>query len=376
MTAQSPVAAKVFASESAASSGVWDRFAQRCGASFRCAHSAGAAWQFESHWAFRLRRLDVFQETPAGPKKVGQCAVGVGRRLRIFADGLQVPPEFKTLWPLAMEAVLRKLGPGQYQYGSEWSVEPPRDHALVRLDGVTVDTVSPTQVDVIDLSRWAGFEDYRMSASSNVRRNVRKAEKSYPALRIVDSDGMMRADQFVHSVRLRQSLFRRKGIHRSAVGMAVRSLARLLALRKYNHTAMLFDGRELLASYTGVRFGRQFSYLEGASGDDTRGASWYLLMAMIERAFQESDGNGLFVMGSDDGTQAGDPAWEGLRRSRRQACATSVPTAVVQFRYARVPVRESSTPAKPTRAKTAKDLARACVAAATTVATVADAATT
>ena len=354
MSSKSPVVGKLVVRESAASADAWDRFAQRCGASFRCAYSAGAAWQFEAHWAFHLRRLDVLRETPDGPLKIGQCAVGVGRHHRVFADGLQMLPERKTLWPAAMVAVLRKLGRGRYVYGSEWSVEPPRDHALVRLDGVTVDDVRPTQVDVIDLSRWASFDDYRMSASSNVRRNVKKAEKSYAHLRVVNSDGMVRADQFIHSVRLRRSLFRRKGLHRSVFGMAVRSLARLLALRKYNQSAMLFDGRDLLASYTGVRFGRQFSYLEGASGDDTRGASWYLLMAMIERAFEETDGNGLFVMGSDDGTQAGDPAWEGLRRSRRQAAATSVPTAVVSFSYADVPARDAppaGTPGRPTPAK-------------------------
>ena len=376
MISRSHVQVIVYARDSEASAGAWDRFAQRCGASFRCAYAAGVAWQFESHWAFRLRRLDLVRQTPDGPLKIGQCAVGIGRSRRVFADGLQLLAEYRSLWPSAIKAVLRHLGTGTYTYGSEWSVEQPRDHALTSLDGVTVDDVRPTHVDVIDLNRWANFDAYRMSTSSNVRRNVKKAEKSYPGLRIAENDGLMRADQFLQSVRMRRSLFRRKGIAKSGVGMAVRSFARLMALQKYNHSAMLFDGRELLAAYTGVKFGRHFSYLEGASADDSRGASWYLLMAMIERAFDATGGKGLFVMGSDDGTQAGDPAWEGLRRSRRQACATAIPTAVVTFRYADVPIVARLDSPHAERVQPVRELARVCVTAATTVASYADAATT
>ena len=314
---------------SAASALDWDAFARRCAASFRSSYHAARAWQFEYHWRFRLRRLDVFY----GDAKVGQCAVGVGKRVSVFSDGVQLLPGHAHRWADAAAAVLRRLGSATYVYGSEWSLEPPRESALTTLAGVAVDDVSPTSVQVIDFRRWPTFDAYRRATSTNVRRNVKKAEKAYPSLTLSVRPGVGHPVAFARSVMLRRALFQRKGVDRSTAGMLLRSAARLASLRRYSHTAYLDADGTLLSSYVGITFGELHAYLEGASDPNGKGASWYLLMAMIERAFVESNGQGRLLMGSDDGTQAGVDAWEGLRRSREQACAEPFPTSVVRFRY-------------------------------------------
>jgi hypothetical protein len=325
--------AQLRACPSVASAAEWDGFAQRCGASFRCSHRGSAAWQFEFHRLHRLRRLELFLVGRDRTEKIGQCAVGVGRRHSLFSDGLHLLPEHELRWSAAMAAVLRHLGPAAYIYGSEWSVEPPREAELRQLPGATVTGLQSFSVDVVDFSRWDSWEGYLRAVSSNARRNVKKAVQAYPALAVLDGVGPLSARRYAESVVLRRQLFQRKGVARSAVGMVVRSLARQLSLRRYSHAAYLVDGRRLLAYYSGIAFGRNHYYLEGAARPGEPGTSWYLLLEMIRRAFDATGGQGKFVMGSDDGTQAGDKQWEGLRRSRQQCCATKFPTSVVRFTY-------------------------------------------
>ncbi|HEX8325824.1 MAG TPA: GNAT family N-acetyltransferase [Tepidisphaeraceae bacterium] len=322
---------------SVASAADWDQFAGHCGASFRCAYRAARAWQFEVHWFQRLYRWDILLIDAVTERKIGQCAVGVGRHRSVFSDSLQLLPAFADRWPVAMSALLQKMGPARYVYGSEWSLEPSRETELARMSRVVVNEIKPTNVQAIDLRRWPTFGDYLRDVSTNIRRNVKKAEKSYASLQIVTATGLARLAYVRKSIALRRTLFERKGVRRSTVGMVLRSTARLVSLRRYSRSAYLLADGAPLASYVGVHFGSTYAYLEGASDPAGRGTAWYLLMAMIERAFADSNGHGRFVMGSDDGTQAGVEAWEGLRRSREQCCATAFPTSVVQFTYGATP---------------------------------------
>ena len=320
----------VRARPSRATAAEWDAFAQRCGASFRGSWRGAWAWQFEAHWWFRLRRFDLVD---AEGRKAGQCAVGVGRRWRVFADGVQLLGDDGELWPMAMAAVLRQLGRGRYVYGSEWSVEPPRQDALLTLIGVAVNEVRPTGVDVIDFRRWPTVEQYRRGVSENVRRNSNKAARAYPDLAVVDVAGAAAWRAYAAAAVLRRDLFRRKHVARGTVGMVARSAARIASLRRYTRLTTLTAGGRLLSYHVGVNFGPLACYLEGATAADADGAAWHLLLRMIERAFAATGGQGRFVMGSDDGSQDGVAAWEGLRRSRRQCCAERVETSVVRFRY-------------------------------------------
>jgi hypothetical protein len=328
------VPATVRVERSTASAAEWDAFAQRCDASFRCSYRGTQMWQYESHWLHRLHRLDLYRVAPGGDRKVGQCAVGVGRRQSVFSDGVQLLPGEGALWTAAITSVLDRLGPATYVYGSPWSLEVPREAALGGLPRVTVDHVAATSLDVIDFERWGSFDVYLRSVSQNVRRNIKKARATYPDLAIAGGGGIAGVRRYFGALALRRAMFRRKGVERATSLMALRSAARLFALGRHCRLAYLVNGDDLLAYHMGIAFGRDWSYMEGASRSDAVGASWHLLVTVIERAYAQSQGRGRFIMGSDDGTQAGVEAWEGLRRSRRQCCATSFPTSVVRFTYA------------------------------------------
>ena len=69
----------------------WDEFAQECGSSFWSARRGHRMWQWKFHARYRTRLLDILLVTRGGERyKVGQCAVGIGRRFRVFSDGLQL----------------------------------------------------------------------------------------------------------------------------------------------------------------------------------------------------------------------------------------------------------------------------------------------
>ena len=314
------------------------------GAGFRCGYWAALTWQLEHHHYFRLRRLELFVRDRSDERKIGQCAVGVGRRVRVFGDRLMLEPSAQALWPAAMTAIVEQLGDGTYVYGSEWSLEPPRERDLARMAGVRVLDVAPTRVLTIDFTRWPNEQALVAAFSANVRRNVKKAERLHPALRLEWKGSLGGVARFVRGVLMRRSLFTRKGVERSTLAMALRSLVRLGSLRRYSDSVYAYNEDALLATYGGVNFGYTFAYLEGASEPTAHGAQWFLLVAVIRRAFATSGGRGRFVMGSDDGTKSGD-AWDGLRRSRAQVAAEPWPTSVVRFAFeARRSTAASPTP--------------------------------
>ena len=326
----------------------WDAFAGQCEASFRCARRAAHGWQFEHHLIHRLHHLDLWLTTTDGRRQVGQCAVGVGRRRRVFADALQLLPEDGHRWAAAMAAVLGRLSSGTYVYGSDWNPEPPRQADLALIPGVTVTAVQPTDLAIVDLTRWATADDYLQSVSTNARRNARKAAHHWPGLAVGPPAGGR--DTWT-ALRLRRAMYRRKGVGRSVLAMVARSAARTLCTRGYARPIHATAGRAVLATHVGIEFGRRWYYLEGASAADDHGAAWHLMLAVIGRA--HADGCESFVMGSDDGSQAGSPHWEGLRRSRQQCGATYVPTSTVVFDYRNpaappvTPVAAGATPARP-----------------------------
>ena len=325
---------RIEVSPTTAAAATWDAFAQRCGASFRCAHRATRGWQFERHVLHKLHRLDLFATVGSTRVKIGQCAVGVGRRVGLFCDALQLLPDHADRWPRAMAAVLDRLGPGRYVYGSDWSLERPRELDLAALPGVAVERVEPTAVSVIDFARWPSIDDYRRAVSTNVRRNVRRAERVYADLRVLEPVRLADVRRHLASLAIRRQMYRRKGVSRSTLAMAARSLARAGSTVPFGHAAHLTTdaGRRLLATHVGITFGPHEYYLEGAGRPHDDGASWLLLTTMIERAYARTGGRGTFVMGPDDGTRTG-PAWDGLRRSRAQCAATAVPTSTVTFAF-------------------------------------------
>ena len=58
-----------------------------------------------------------------------------------------------------------------------------------------------------------------------------------------------------------------------------------------------------------------------------------MLVSTIRRAFERSDGRGLFVMGPVDDETINKPEWQGLASSRRQCRVTQRPVAILYFTY-------------------------------------------
>jgi hypothetical protein len=311
----------------------WDAFAQSCDASFRCSHPATRLWQVERHLAFRLLRLDINLPVGGDLVKIGQCAIGKGRKLNVFSDSLQVLPEYRHLWPAAMRAVLVAGGEGTYHYGSDWNLEPCRADFLRALDGVTVEDVHPVDVVAIDFSRWATWEAYYKAVSQNARRNSEKVHRHYADLSVQRRHGVDAFRDIVPLQLLRRKLFERKSVSSSLAGLVARSGYRLAATTAYSHSGRLKDGRRVLARNLCIDFGRSTFYMEAAAAECSGGESTYLLRATIQEAYARSRGRGTFVMGPDDHKLDGDPQWEGLRRSRDQWRATARPTSMIRFTY-------------------------------------------
>ncbi len=154
----------------------WDAFAIKCNAS----HMELSGWirfrQIRSHIPFRIYTYNILHCQTELSTKIGQFAVGFGLNKRIFAGGLHLLPEYHDAWPTCMEMALNELGPGQYVYGSDWSFEPPREHCLSTLVGVTVTDVQRYMTEAVDFARWNSWEDYQKAISTNIKRSVKKAK--------------------------------------------------------------------------------------------------------------------------------------------------------------------------------------------------------
>jgi len=308
----------------------WDKFAQEAGASFRCAYRATRAWQFEHHLFHRIQRLEVIAQGPDGGVKIAQCAVGLGSRWRVFADGLQLLPSNASDWCAVMQAVMDHLGPGHYIYGSPWSLERCRADQFDMIQGVKITDIESSNLEFIDFTDWSSWEHYYSQVSKNVRRNVARSERTGGAAHINYGGKLL---QLIRLQKLKYITLKRKNISGSFMGRLFRSIYRIFTLFEFTDLASYQSSEGTLAVYGEIRFGLNTFYLEGGSRKQNNGAAWHLLMVMIERAWRESQGRGAFVMGSDDRSQAGSKAWDGLAQSRRQCRAKSLPISVVRFAF-------------------------------------------
>lgn len=324
-------ASEIAAPGSVANAADWDRFAQRCDASFRCIHKASRIWQLERSLFIKLLRLDIVLRDAGSPVKIGQCAVGMNGGVRTFADALQLLPEYRHLWPQAMQSVLQVTGPGRYRYGSDWNMEPSRADELAGLDGVELRKVHPVDILAVDFTDWDSWDAYYRQVSTNAKRNVKKAKKSYGDIRISDRQGLAIYQDLLPLQYARFTMFRRKSVASNCLSLIMRSSVRVAATSAYSTSARMTAEGDVIARYLGIDFGQTSFFLEAASGQAASGASSYLLKAMIERAFLRTQGKGAFVFGPDDHRQQGQPAWEGLVRSRLQWKAKPHPTAIICF---------------------------------------------
>lgn len=303
----------------------WEAFALRCGAGLR---SAAARLQ-----ALRWMGLEVY-EVYAGPKarKVGQCAVIRRSGRTVFYDGLQILPEHQALWPAAMAAVLRRLGPGRYRYGWEWSLEKPRHDQLAAIRGLRVTQVRSVIVQGIDFSRWPDWSSYLASVRKTCRYEARAAERRHPGLRLTVHAGLASLADAPGLILSQVALFRHKHVAFHAAG-AIRSLLlQTLTSPGSAFIATARAGSKGLAAFQGAEFGTTTYYLSGARAPGVTGAGWRLLLWLAERAFQRNP-RGKFLLGFAD-SPARDPlAAEGILLSRRGLRVSDWPTSRVDFHW-------------------------------------------
>lgn len=312
----------------------WDAFAQACDASFWSSWGGAWMWQLKLHARFRLQRFDLLLTTPTGERrKIGQCAVGLGTRLRVVSDGLVVRPEYAHLWPAALESLLRHLGPGRYVYGSYWSLEPPRHQAILGLPDIRVVAVRRLVVESVDLPERGQWPDFLRRISRNVVRNARSFSQAHAERRFIDRHGAGCLMLLPAMIRLRARMYDRKNVAFSRTRAVVNYVLRSLLLRPYGSMRVTAVGRRLLAAAGTVAFGRSVFFLDGASASHPAGAGWDVLLHVIEDAHRS--GRTRFLLGYTDVPEAFDGrAWESPVRYRRDCRAQGIETSLFAFDFA------------------------------------------
>lgn len=307
----------------------WDAFAQACGASFRCGYRASSGWQLDHHPFFRMRRYALWLQAPERREQIGQVALGIGPRARVFADGLQLRPQYAHRWREAMCAVLSAAGPGTYCYGSRWNLEPRRESECASIPGVRVERIQPITMYAVDFSRWSAWEHYARALSENARRNIKKAEKLCDALTIDIRRGSEMLQAARHLLQLRRDLYARKHIPFSMRKSALRLLLRAWALRDQAFIAVSrLDGAPVCA-FGGIVFGDNTFFVDSGSIQEDRGTYWHLMSRMLRDAYERAP-HGRFVTGAH---YEGSPVSPGLEFFRHQCRAEGSPTSEFEFRY-------------------------------------------
>lgn len=316
----------------------WNTAARRSGAGYVGEWHQARAWAYKRFPRMRLRMFEIFTDSP-GPGarrsqcRVGQCAVAVSRDGGTFLDRLQLEPGHESSWSEAMRAVLSNLGPGRYEYGWPESLEPPREGELGQMAGVAVTQVRPLTVHSIEFSAWPTWDAYFRAVSTNVRRNVKKAQTGFPDLTVEWRSGISGISQVRSLIRLRSQTYGRKGLGFGAPAAVLSTVANLASAGPASFTAVARGGGRELAAVSGIRFGANTYYRDGGSVADNGGAAWHLLMAVIERAFCEH-GQGRLVMGYLDPRIHDESVSGGLLRQRRSCRVIEVPTSTVTFTWA------------------------------------------
>ncbi|MCB8818924.1 hypothetical protein [Microvirga rosea] len=275
-------------------------------------------------------RLHIFQIHHSG-RKIGQCAVGVVNHKNVFLDKLILIPEADALWGACMHAVLKHLGPGIYEYGWNLNLEIPREDILGAISGVTIKTARPITVHAVDFQKWRSFEEYWADTSNNTRRNAKRAEAgSFKIVTRANSRGLLHLGAVV---RLRASMYERKGIKFHQFRALMSYVVDHLIAADYRITAIASDGTRPLAAFTGCEFGSHTYYLAGGSQSNNNGIAWYLQKVMLQRAWNRTDGKAKFVMGHVDYATHNEDTGGGLLRARRAINVSEYATSIVTFVY-------------------------------------------
>jgi hypothetical protein len=310
----------------------WDAFAARAGGSYQVQLSHLRARGARNLGRGRTHYLELVAKHDGGATKIGQCAVSQCGNSFVVNDGLLLLPEAQSLFAPAMESVLRTLGPGQYEYGGLWNIEPPREELLGTIDGVTVSEARRFFVQGVDFSKWPSWERYWAKVSDSVRYESKYAPERVPGLRLVRYRGLAMLKAIKAIVDLQKASYARKGLGYNRLKHGIHYAYYIARCAPTLELVLAVADEGVLAAYYGSRIGANTYYIYGGQAAGSSGANWYLLKEMTRAAFEAAPSS-RFIMGYVDYAMHDESVGGGLLRARRALRASDFETSMVEFDY-------------------------------------------
>lgn len=254
-------------------------------------------------------------------RKVGQCALAIGRGRVKFLDRLLLLPDADHLWERGIHLITERCGRAVYEYGSLWNQEERRLDAIPASATLEDDVF---QVDRVDFANWPDFAAYRRAISENIRRDYKKAAAA--SAEVVVRSGTAALGELRSFVRLRGEVMRRQKEPYSAAADYARHTLKLACLGSNAFVATARTQGRCHAAFFGARFGDSFFYLGGGTEDRCQGFGSFLFLTLLEQWFAERPEGALYL-----GAHIGEPrSWTytgGNLLYRRKLRAVSLPGA-------------------------------------------------
>lgn len=275
----------------------WDDFAVVSGGSFL------GSWRVINARRFlgRVKLFDfLLRDGAAAPRKIGQCAVQLGRGKVTFLDKIQLAPAHQHLSRRCLDLVVRQFGIVAYVYGSQWNDEDGFDLGGIQEFEIGSRTF---HLDLVDCARWADFEAYRRGVSENIRRDYKKAKEAATVVKM--SVGLLAMRDLFALVSMRGHMMRRNKHSFSYALDYLLHAAKLLVLGPGGFIMTAKTNGRCHAAFFGAELGDRLYYISGGTRSSRLGVGSYLFLSLIERLFSKHP-TGKLLMG-DCGTACDHP---------------------------------------------------------------------
>ncbi len=278
----------------------------------------------------KLHAFEVFATSgPSKGQKVAQCLVSARGHRLAFEDGPQILSGHERYRSDILAKLLPHLPAGRLSYGWTWSLENVPLEDFVRIPGTSGHDSRDIIVHSVNLANWGCWDSYYRAISTNVRRNVKRAEEATTPVEVIHATGLAAVRLIPDLVRVRRHTLDRVDLRHPAWRMAVSYLANILTMPRTCHIALARQGTKPFAGLFGYEFGRDFYYWHGGSVEINNGASWKLLTDTVRR-WKEKRPDGQFIMGYFDDSLPGYRR-EGLHRQRESLRKSDYTTRLISF---------------------------------------------
>ncbi len=312
----------------------WDGFAIRAGGGLRAA--AGYLRLLKLYCLFhpkrRLKAIEIFVGDSTARAKIGQATILQRPGAQEFVHRLLLHPDYAECWRDAFELCLKHLGRGDYEYGSAWSLEQAPLAAFKAIPGVVVKRVHNIHVQLIDFADFKDWDDYYSGVSNNIKRNVKRAEKTFRDLATVERHGHASWAAALTHFRLHNRLYKQKLGREWRLRTLLSNWIKIICYAEDSAIFVACAGGVPQATMSQVCFGDKFYCLEGAREPVQYGPAWFLQIEAIRRAFDAAP-KGKFILGYVDFALHDAETSDGLLRARKALRAKDVMTQVVEFSY-------------------------------------------